>query len=132
MFVIGRHTIQSVIPLLVVIAAGLGLALPMPTSLPSVALGSGELLRIERSLAFLYAFLLVLVPLARGLQGQLPIELSARGARWQETAAASEAAIEVLDSRVDATTIELERVNTVLLAIDDRLTRLEEPDEGVD
>ncbi len=129
---VGRRTVQGVIPLLVVTAAGLGLALPMPTSLPNVALGSSELLRIERSLAFLYAFLLVLVPLVRGLQGQLPIELSARGARWQETAAASEAAIEVLDSRVAASSIELERVNAVLLALGERLARLEEPEGGVD
>ena len=117
--------------LLVAGAVGVGIALPVPATLPSVALGSSELLRVERSLAFLYAFLLVLVPLVRGVQGQLPIELSARGARWQETTAASEGAISALDRRVDASSTELERVNSVLLALDERLARLEELEGGV-
>jgi len=101
--------------------------LPVPSSLPSVALGSSELLRIERGLAFLYAFLLVLVPLVRGLQGQLPIELSARGARWQETTVASEAAIEALDRRVDVLRTELGRLATALPELVGRIEQLEAP-----
>ncbi len=108
-------------------AVGFGIALPLPASLPSVALGSSELLRIERSLAFLYAFLLVLVPLIRGLQGQLPIELSTRGARWQETTVASEAAIEALDGRVDVLGTELGRLATALPELVGRIEQLEGP-----
>jgi hypothetical protein len=131
-FVQGSRVVQPIVLVVVAAAVGVGIALPVPSSLPSVALGSSELLRIERSLAFLYALLLVLVPLVRGLEGQLPIELSTSGARWQETTAVSEAAIRALDGRVDASIIELERVKHVLLAFDDRLALLEEPEAAVD
>jgi len=130
-FVKGRQVIGPLVALLVAVAVGVGIGLPVPRELPGVALGSTELLRVERSLAFFYAFLLVLVPLARGLQGQLPIELSTRGARWQESTAASEGAISALDSRVDASSHELDRVNSELLALGERLARLEESDGGV-
>ncbi len=75
----------------------LGLALPTPHDLPSLALGSREVLWAERTLVFFYAFLLFLVPIAKALQGELPIELSTRGARYAE---ASDRAVEELDARL--------------------------------
>jgi hypothetical protein len=130
-FVKARQIVPPLVAVVVAAAIGVGIGLPVPTELPGVALGSTELLRAERSLAFLYAFLLVLVPLARGLQGQLPIELSTRGARWQESTAASEGAIRALDRRVDASSYELDQVNSELLALGERLARLEEGEGGV-
>lgn len=59
--------------------------LPHVQPLPAVALGSRWILYALRALALFYGFLLLFVPLVRALHGVLPIELSMRGARWQET-----------------------------------------------
>jgi hypothetical protein len=73
-------------------------------TLPAVALGSEDVLRVERTLAFLFGVLLLLVLLVRGgWKGELPVELSARGARYEETreaAGASEVLVDDLVRRI--------------------------------
>jgi hypothetical protein len=55
--------------------------------LPGIALGQPFVCRVEVYLAIVYGGLLLLTPLFYGLlQGRLPIEISHRGARWQEAA----------------------------------------------
>lgn len=76
-----RNAIRTAIPGIAVAAIALGIALPAPDDLPSLALGSREVLWLERTLVLFYGFLLLFVPILRALQGELPIELSARGAR---------------------------------------------------
>jgi hypothetical protein len=93
---VGR-AIRIAIPAAAIAAVAAGVALPVPDSVPDVALGSRELLWLERTLVFFYGFLLLFVPLLRALQGELPIELSARGARYAE---ASETAVEELTARL--------------------------------
>jgi hypothetical protein len=93
------RTIRFVIPFAAVAALVLGIALPVPRSLPGPALGSQELLWVERTILFFYGFLLLFVPVLRALEGVLPIELSTRGARYAD---ASQEAIEDLTARMGA------------------------------
>jgi hypothetical protein len=85
--------IRTAIPAGALIALLLGIFLPANHDLPAVALGNRELLWAERSFLFFYGYLLLFVPLVRALHGELPIELSTRGARYAET---SEVVIEEL------------------------------------
>ena len=55
------------------------------SAIPSLAFGSHVVLAIQVALLFFYGSLLLLVPLARAVfDGDLPVELSLRGARWKE------------------------------------------------
>lgn len=92
-----RNAIRLVIPAAAIAAIAIGIALPVGHKLPSTALGSQELLWLERALVLFYGFLLLFVPILRALEGILPIELSARGARYADV---SERAIEEVDARV--------------------------------
>src|SRR5947209_13995623 len=93
-----RHAVRFVVPGAAVAAITLGIALPVPHSLPGPALGSRELLWVERAILFFYGFLLLFVPVLRALEGVLPIELSTRGARYAE---ASDDAIEEIVARLE-------------------------------
>jgi len=66
--------------------------------LPALALENRELLWLERALVLFYGFLLLFVPVVRALQGELPIELSTRGARYAE---ASDDVVQALSERLD-------------------------------
>jgi hypothetical protein len=92
------RSIRLVIPAAAVAAIVVGIALPAPHSLPGPALGSKELLWVERAILFFYGFLLLFVPVLRALEGVLPIELSTRGARYAE---ASDTAVEALTTRLE-------------------------------
>lgn len=96
-----RNVIRVVIPAAAIAAVAIGIALPVGHKLPSTALGSQELLWLERALVLFYGFLLLFVPILRALEGILPIELSARGARYADI---SERAIDEFDARI--TTVE--------------------------
>lgn len=67
-------------------------------ALPAVALGQPALYRLEIFLVVFYGGLLIVVPAYRGLvSGRLPIEVSARGAKFaEETADSIEATQEVV------------------------------------
>jgi|GEM_PF-2180554 len=55
------------------------------SEIPSFAFGSHVVLAVQVALLLFYGALLLLVPVARALfDGDLPIELSLRGARWTE------------------------------------------------
>ena len=101
------------------------IGLPTAHDLPALALGNREILWSERTLTFFYSFLLLFVPLARGLEGQLPIELSTRGARWQETTVESERVTGALNRRVDDLIREFERTAGVLPELSGRLVDLD-------
>jgi hypothetical protein len=80
-----RWAIRIVVPAALLCAAFAAILLPHAQPLPAVALGSRWILYALRTLALFYGFLLLFVPVVRALHGVLPIELSVRGARWQET-----------------------------------------------
>lgn len=84
-------------------------AVPIPKDLPPVAFQQGGLYRLEVALIVFYGALLLITPAVAGLgQGQLPIEISARGAKFAEGADQSvvraEAEIESLKRNVDVLT----------------------------
>lgn len=83
---------------LLVVAIVLAIAVAVPTAsgsggksaLPSVALGQVAIYRLEVFLVAFYGGLLILTPAYRGLVlGRLPIEISAKGAKFAEDAADS-------------------------------------------
>jgi hypothetical protein len=91
--------IRIAIAALFIAAVSLALSIPIPTQLPAVALGQVPVYRVEILLVLVYGGLLLLTPFFRGvLHGQLPIEISHRGAKWE--ARASEA-LEEADKRVE-------------------------------
>jgi hypothetical protein len=98
--------------------------LPHTKPLPAVAFGSRWILYALRALALFYGFLLVFVPLVRAIRGALPIELSLRGARWQEEDAATET-FEALDKRSDAVVEQIEELWEVVASALSRIGALE-------
>jgi hypothetical protein len=117
------RAIRIGIPAAAVAALALGLTLPTPHNLPSLALGSREVLWAERTLVFFYAFLLLLVPILKALGGELPIELSTRGARYAE---ASDTALEELKTRIDENE---ELLDDTIESLETIATRLQEEAE---
>jgi hypothetical protein len=102
------------------------LPIPVDTAgdpvLPAVAFGQASLYRLEIALLIFYAILLLATPAFSGLvRGRLPIEISVRGARFEEKADRSveqvEAEIEALKQRtknladrLTMATIEIDRL----------------------
>jgi hypothetical protein len=114
-----QRAIGALTVALVAAAIALALAVSLPGAktaqgqrvrLPAVALGSEVIYRMEIALAALYGGLLVLVPLYRGaVRGDLPIEISARGAKYEQVGATvSEIGdrIEKLEKRLNQTAID--------------------------
>ena len=98
--------------------------LPHTKPLPAVAFGSRWILYALRALALFYGFLLVFVPLVRAIRGALPIELSLRGARWQEENAATDA-FETLDKRTDVVEKQIEKLWEGTTSVLSRIDALE-------
>jgi hypothetical protein len=83
-------------------------ATPVPEDLPAVALGQAGLYRLQVTLLVFYGCLLLITPAFSGLiGGRLPIEISARGARFAEE---TEQSAELADARID----ELEKATDAL------------------
>lgn len=92
-----QRAISALTAALVGAAVALAFAVSLPhvktakaeqVRLPAVALGNAAIYRMEISLAALYGGLLILVPLYRGVvRGDLPIEISARGAKYEQVGA---------------------------------------------
>jgi hypothetical protein len=110
--------IRIAVPAALLGAALAAILLPYAKPLPAVALGSRWILYTLRALALFYGFLLLFVPLVRALHGVLPIELSVRGARWQETSNTATGALATLDAEVAA----LERRTNELSDLVERAT----------
>jgi uncharacterized membrane protein len=83
-----RASVRLVIPVLLLGSAAGAVIVSLhatKSEIPSFAFGSHAVLAVQLSLLFFYAALLLGVPLVRALAGgELPIELSMRGARFAE------------------------------------------------
>ncbi len=83
-----RLAVRLVVPVLLLASTAGALMVSVHTkksAIPSLAFGSHVVLAIQVALLFFYGSLLLLVPLARAVfDGDLPVELSLRGARWKE------------------------------------------------
>jgi hypothetical protein len=81
----------------------LALTAPAPDDLPAVALGQTAVYRLEILLTLVYGGLLLLTPLFQGvLHGQLPTELSHRGAKWPPPAQEAVARLEEQIGQLEA------------------------------
>lgn len=83
-----RTAIRLGIPTLLLAATSGAVAVSLHargSAIPAFAFSSRVVLAVQLALLFFYAALLLLVPLVRALAaGELPIELSMKGARWSE------------------------------------------------
>lgn len=106
------HSLRTRNLVRVLIATSLSVALlafamaPVPDDLPALALEQTGLYRLEVALLVFYGALLLITPAFSGLiRGQLPIEISTRGAKFADEADRStlvnETAIEELERRHD-------------------------------
>lgn len=124
-----RAAIRLGVPVLLLASAGgaVAVSLHTPTStIPSIAFGSHVVLAVQVALLFFYAGLLLLVPLMRALSdGDLPIELSLKGARWTEDI--EEFGDEVSDRQAEAE----ERRLTTDIAFEGKLEMLGEELEAM-
>lgn len=107
-----RWAIRILVGALVVSAliVALTVAVPMKTvggvqreSLPAVALGQEVLYRLEVGVILFYGGLIILTPVFRGaVLGRLPIEISARGAKFaQEVDESLEATQQLVEAHQD-------------------------------
>lgn len=117
--------IRIVVPVGLVAAVLGAVLLPHAKPLPTVALGSRWILYAFRALALFYGFLLIFVPLVRAIRGVLPIELSLRGARWQEANDAATQAFEALDERADAMELQVEELSELMAGALSRIAAIE-------
>ena len=122
---LSRWAIPVVVSAAFAAAVGGGIFLPHAGALPSAALGTTWLLYALRALVIFYGLLLLLIPLIRALRGELPVELSMRGARYEETSASS-TAVEELANRVAAVEIQLNDVGALTAASIERVAALED------
>jgi hypothetical protein len=93
-----RLAVPAAVTMAFVVAVVAGPLLPRSGGLPGAALGTTWLLYGLRTLAIFYGLLLLVIPLIRALRGELPIELSMRGARYAE--GSSEQRFGPLEARV--------------------------------
>ena len=100
------HHIRDLIRLLTCFALcaalSIAAAAPIPEDLPAVALGQVGVYRLEVALLAFYGALLLITPAVSGLiRGQLPVEITTRGAKFadetNESADTGRTAIEKLE-----------------------------------
>jgi hypothetical protein len=109
---------------LATIAAGLvsivvALVDRIPADVPAYAFGDASVLRAERGLAMLAILFIAFVALWRGIaEGELPIEISREGFKYQQREATSET--EVAVKRLEASAEKQDPLITQLLSIMDR------------
>lgn len=84
---LSRSWIRAMVLAIFLGAFMLALELPRPEHLPGIFLGSTALLRLAVFAGAFLGGLLILTPLYRGVVlGTLPIEISSRGARYEDVA----------------------------------------------
>jgi len=84
-----KRAVRLIIPLLFAASGASAIAVVDATRIaPAVAFGNRFVFALQLFLLIFYALLLLAVPLLRGVcRGELPIELTARGARFPEPSA---------------------------------------------
>jgi hypothetical protein len=78
-----RNLVRILVGAALCVALAACVLLPIPESLPSIALGQPCLYRLEVALAALYGCLLLVTPAYSGVvTGRFPTEISTRGAKF--------------------------------------------------
>ncbi len=121
-----KVAVRVIVPLALLASLVIAALLSVPHKLPGAALGSRWVLYGLWTLTIFYGFLLLFLPLVRALRGQLPIELSLQGPRYEEAAATTSDALqelreELLDHKALVTALaeSLEEAVTRIAAIED-------------
>jgi len=109
-----RNLVRALVGAALCVALAACVFLPIPESLPSIALGLADIYRLEVALAVFYGCLLMVTPAYSGLAaGRLPIEISTQGAKFAAetdwTAERDETAIKELEQTTDRLWEQLER-----------------------
>jgi hypothetical protein len=117
------YAIRLGVPIAAAVSIIVGVTLAVPAPLPDVALGSRWTLYGLRALGLFYGILLIFVPVIRSARGQLPIELSWRGAKYEDAAAA---ALRNLDDRLTQQAAVIDSLVTSLERAVGRIADLEE------
>jgi hypothetical protein len=107
-----RNLIRTLIGIALCAALIACAAVPIPEDLPAVALRQVALYRLEVALLVFYGGLLLITPAFSGLaHGQLPIEISTRGAKFageaDQSAELAETAVKELELSVGVLAEEL-------------------------
>jgi hypothetical protein len=125
-----RHTVPLVSVGAFVAAATLTAASGVPSPLPGIALGSEPLFYIERGVAAFAVLVIAMSLLARGLQGQLPSQVSTTGLTYPESleraVTSSDAAITALAQRVDQLDQDLRKRDEVTRLLSAQVLDLDE------
>jgi hypothetical protein len=111
--VVERAVVRALTPVLLIVAIiGATLVAAHTPHPPSIAFGKHVVFTGLLTLLFFYGTLLILLPLARGvIAGELPVELTTSGPRFQEhDLALSKSAATELDNRLKASDAELQRL----------------------
>ncbi len=92
----------------------------IPADIPAYAFGDASVLRAERGLALLAILFIAFVALWRGIaEGELPIEISREGFKYQQREATRET--EVAVKRLESSAERQDRLITQLLGIVNRM-----------
>jgi hypothetical protein len=131
----GRAAVRLGVPTLLVASCAGAATVSLNASkpdIPSFAFGSHVVLAVQVALVLFYGALLLLVPLVRALDGDLPIELSLRGARWEE--GVSEVSDELVARQRSAEERALREdleIKAVLRSLEEELSESEESLEDI-
>jgi hypothetical protein len=114
-----RLVIRVLVALVASVAIAASASIPIPvdekdhSALPAIALEQAALYRLEVALAVFYGGLLLITPVISGLvDGRLPIEISARGAKFAEEA----------DQSAEVTQAAIEDLEEATISLSDGLT----------
>lgn len=108
-----RWTLRLVVTGGLVGAAVAAATVEPPPRLPGVALGSTELLILERTVALFAGWMVLAVVVIEAWRGRLPLEISGRGVRYADVPAAeamaraTDGAVEQLWTELDAQRIDI-------------------------
>jgi hypothetical protein len=116
--------VPAAVTMAFVVAVVAGPLLPHSGGLPGAALGTTWLLYGLRTLAIFYGLLLLVIPLIRALRGELPVELSMRGARYAETGPTT-AALDELRERVTRLDVQLRDLGGLTAEAFERIASVE-------
>jgi hypothetical protein len=90
------------------VATAIASTTPVPAELPAIALGQVAVYRVKILLALVYGGLLLLTPFFEGvLNGRMPIEISHRGAKWQEQSPLEQAKEKIASLEAELDTLKL-------------------------
>lgn len=76
------HPYATLLLVLLAVSIFISICAGVPTNIPSVALGSSFLLYVERAIALFAGSLLIVVILVEAWRGNLPVEMSGRGLKY--------------------------------------------------